>query len=127
MKLLNQSILALSVLGFATVALAADPLANTTWQTYDNGKAKAVVQITESGGELTGKIISTVDPKGQKFVGRTIMNGLKADGGGKYSGGKITDPENDKTYRLTANLSGDSLKLKGHLGPFSRSQVWKKK
>ena len=44
-------------------------------------------------------------------MGRTVISGLKADGGGK-SGGKITDPENGKTYRLTGTLSGNSLKLK---------------
>lgn len=126
MKLLNQSLLAVSALGLATAAMAADPLANTTWQTYDDGEPKALVKITESGGTLTGKIISTKNPDGKKFVGRTVIQGLKADGGGKYSGGKITDPENGKTYRLTAQLNGNSLKLKGHLGPFSRSQVWKK-
>lgn len=126
MKLLNQSLLAVSALGLATVAMAADPLANTTWQTYDDGEPKALVKITESGGVLTGKIISTKSAEGKKFVGRTVIQGLKADGGGKYSGGKITDPENGKTYRLTAQLNGNSLKLKGHLGPFSRSQVWKK-
>lgn len=124
MKLLNQSVLALSVLGIATVAMAADPLANTNWQTYDNGQPKAIVKITESGGVLTGTIVST---KTGKHVGSTVIKGLKADGGGKYSGGKITDPENGKTYSLTANLNGNSLKLKGHLGPFSRSQTWKKK
>ncbi|EGK12517.1 DUF2147 domain-containing protein [Psychrobacter sanguinis] len=126
MKLLNQSILALSALGLATVAMAADPLANTTWQTYDNGQPKALVKITESNGVLTGKIISTNRAEGKKFVGRTVMSGLKAEGAGKYSGGQITDPENNKTYRLTAELKGSDLKLKGHLGPFSRSQVWKK-
>lgn len=126
MKLFNQSVLALSALGLATVAMAADPLANTTWQTYDDGEPKALIKITESNGVLSGKIISTKKAEGQKFVGRTVIQGLKADGGGKYSGGKITDPENDKTYRLTANLNGNTLKLKGHLGPFSRSQMWKK-
>lgn len=127
MKLLNKTALALSTLGLATVAMAADPLANTTWQTYDNGEPKAVVKITESGGALTGKIVSTSRAEGKKFVGNTVIAGLKADGGGKYSGGKITDPENGKTYRLTANLNGSTLNLKGHLGPFSRAQVWKKK
>ena len=127
MKLLNQSLLAVSALGLATVAMAADPLHNTTWQTYDGSEPKATVKITESGGKLTGKIINTNKAEGKKFVGRTVISGLKADGGGKYSGGKITDPENGKTYRLTGTLSGNSLKLKGHLGPFSRSQTWKKK
>ena len=126
MKLLNQSILALSTLGLATVAMAADPLANTKWQTYEDGQAKAVVQITESGGVLTGKIISGNTAKAKQFVGRTVITGLKADGGGKYSNGQIIDPVDGKSYRLTAKLSGNSLKLKGHVGPFYRSQTWKK-
>ena len=108
-------------------ANAADPLHNTTWQTYDNGTPKAVVKITESNGVLSGKIVSTTRPEGQKFIGKTIISNLKADGNGKYSQGNITDPEKNKTYRLTATLNGSSLKLKGHLGPISRSQSWTKR
>ncbi|AMN50641.1 MULTISPECIES: DUF2147 domain-containing protein [unclassified Psychrobacter] len=127
MKLFTKSILAVAGISMATMAFAADPLANTTWQTFDDGKPKGVVKITESNGVLTGKLISTVSEKGKKHVGMTIISDLKADGGGKYSGGTITDPEKNKTYRMTANLSGDTLNLKGYLGPFSRSQTWKKK
>ena len=127
MKLFAKTTLAIAGISLASMAFAADPLANTTWQTFDEGKPKGVVKITESNGVLTGKLISTVSEKGKKHVGMTIISGLKADGGGKYSGGKITDPEKNKTYKLTANLSGSNLALKGHLGPFSRSQTWKKK
>ena len=127
MKLFAKTTLAVVGISLASMAFAADPLANTTWQTYDEGKPKGVVKITESNGVLTGKLISTVSEKGQKHIGMTIISGLKADGNGKYSGGKITDPEKNKTYKLTANLNGSNLDLKGHLGPFSRSQTWKKK
>ena len=127
MKLFTKSILAVAGISMATMAFAADPLANTTWQTFDEGKPKGVVKITESNGVLTGKLISTVSEKGKKHVGMTVISGLKADGGGKYSGGNITDPEKNKTYRMTASLEGNTLNLKGHLGPFSRSQTWKKK
>lgn len=127
MKLFAKTTLAVVGISVASMAFAADPLHNTTWQTYDEGQPKGVVKITESNGVLTGKLISTVSEKGQKHVGMTVISGLKADGGGKYSGGKITDPEKNKTYKLTANLSGSNLNLKGHLGPFSRSQTWKKK
>ncbi len=127
MKLFAKTTLAIAGISLASIAFAADPLANTTWQTFDEGQPKGVIKITESNGVLTGKLISTVSEKGKKHVGMTIISGLKADGNGKYSGGKITDPEKNKTYKLTANLSGSSLNLKGHLGPFSRSQTWKKK
>ncbi|MEN2752462.1 DUF2147 domain-containing protein [Psychrobacter sp. FBL11] len=127
MKLFTKSVLAAAGISMATMAMAADPLANTTWQTFDDGKPKGVVKITESNGVLTGKLISTVSEKGKKHVGMTIISDLKADGGGKYSGGTITDPAKNKTYRMTASLEGNTLNLKGYLGPFSRSQTWKKK
>lgn len=127
MKLFAKTTLAVAGISMASMAFAADPLHNTTWQTFDEGQPKGVVKITESNGVLTGKLISTTSEKGKKHVGMTIISGLKADGNGKYSGGKITDPEKGKDYRMTANLSGSTLNLKGYIGPFSRSQTWKKK
>ncbi|HCH26708.1 MULTISPECIES: DUF2147 domain-containing protein [Psychrobacter] len=127
MKLFTKTALAAAGISMATMAFAADPLHNTTWQTYDDGKPKGTVKITESNGVLTGKLIATNSAKGKKHVGMTVIKGLKADGGGKYSGGTITDPEKGKDYRMTASLNGNTLKLKGYIGPFSRSQEWKKK
>ncbi|WP_201533897.1 DUF2147 domain-containing protein [Psychrobacter ciconiae] len=127
MKFVTKSALAVVGMGLASVTFAADPLANTTWQTYEDGQPKAVVKITESGGVFTGKIIAGSTTKAKQYVGQTVISGLKADGNGKYSGGTITDPVKNKTYRLTASLNGSTLNLKGHLGPFSRSQTWQKK
>lgn len=127
MKFLTKTTLAVAGISLASMAFAADPLANTTWQTFDEGQPKGVVKITESNGVLSGKLISTVSEKGKKHVGMTVISGLKADGNGQYSGGQITDPEKNKSYRMTANLSGNTLDIKGYLGPFSRSQTWKKK
>lgn len=127
MKLFTKTVLAVAGVSMATMAFAADPLHNTTWQTYDEGQPKGTVKITESNGVLTGKLIAANTDKGQKYVGTTIIKGLKADGGGKYSGGTITDPAKGKDYRMTASLSGSTLDLKGYIGPFSRSQQWKKK
>ena len=126
MKTTLKTLLAFSTMGLASVAFAADPLHNTSWQTFDEGQPKAVVKITESNGVLTGKIVSTTRPEGKKFIGKTIITGLKSQSNGKYSQGSITDPEKNKTYKLTATLNGSTLNLKGHLGPFSRTQVWKK-
>lgn len=126
MKTTLKTLLAFSTMGLASVAFAADPLHNTTWQTFDEGQPKAVVKITESNGVLTGKIVSTTRPEGKKFIGKTIITGLKSQSNGKYSQGSITDPEKNKTYKLTATLNGSTLNLKGHLGPFSRTQLWKK-
>jgi len=127
MKLFTKAALAVAGIGIASMAFAADPLANTTWQTYDDGEPKGTVKITESNGVLTGTLVAANTAKGKKYVGTTVIKGLKADGGGKYSGGTITDPAKGKDYRMTASLSGNTLRLKGYIGPFSRSQEWKKK
>ncbi|MGO2340803.1 MAG: DUF2147 domain-containing protein [Psychrobacter sp.] len=127
MKFFTKTTLAVAGISLASMAFAADPLANTTWQTFDEGKPKGTVKITESNGVLTGTLIATNSSTGKKYVGTRVIKGLKADGGGKYSGGTITDPEKGKDYRMTASLKGSTLSLKGYLGPFSRSQTWKKK
>lgn len=127
MKLFTKSLLAVTGIGMASMAFAADPLHNTTWQTFDEGQPKGVVKITESNGVLTGKLIAGSTEKAKQYVGRTVIQDLKADGNGKYSGGTITDPARNKTYRMTATLNGNTLDLKGYIGPFSRSQTWKKK
>lgn len=128
MKLLTKASLAIATFGIATTAFAADPLANTTWQTYEDGQPKATVKITQTGSTFTGKIIDGNTDKAKTYIGRTVITGLKADGGGKYSG-KITDPVNGKTYSLSAELSGNTLKLRGYLGvkALGRTQTWKKK
>lgn len=126
MKNLYKTLIATTLMSVTCFAFAADPLANTTWQTFDEGTPKAIVKFTENKGILTGKIISTNRPEGKKHIGKTIISGLKAEGNNKYSEGSITDPEKNKTYKLTATLNGATLNLKGHLGPFSRSQTWKK-
>ena len=127
MKLFTKSMVAVAGISMATMAFAADPLHNTTWQTYDEGQPKGVVKITESNGVLTGKLIEGSTAKAKQYVGTTVIRGLKADGGGKYSGGTITDPAKGKDYRMTASLSGNTLNLKGYVGPIFRSQQWKKK
>lgn len=106
-------------------AFAAEPIVGV-WQTFEDGKPKAQVQISDAGGALSGVVIDGNTDKAKTYIGRTVISGLKADGGGKYSGGTITDPVNGKSYKLTATLSGNNLALKGHLGPFSRTQNWKR-
>jgi uncharacterized protein (DUF2147 family) len=57
----------------------------------------------------------------------TIMSGLKKDGD-TWSGGRILDPENGKTYRCTVNLAeqGRKLEMRGYVGIFFRTQVWER-
>jgi uncharacterized protein (DUF2147 family) len=140
---MHRRIIALLGLSLSALVHAADPLAETTWRTFDDvsGKPKVLVQFHEKNGVLTGVITqrlagSTVShcslckgkQKGQPLEGLQIISQLKPDGAGGYQNGEILDPKTGKTYSLKGKLSkdGQKLELRGFLG-FSllgRDQTW---
>ena len=117
------------------------------WTTYsdDGQEAQAVVRITESGGRLQGRIVRVLptreypapqfqcdDCEGQ-YAGadlRTVplIEGMEW-GGDEFSGGRITDPTNAKSYRGILRLDGpDRLRVRGFIGirALGRTQVWRR-
>ena len=125
-------------------AHAATPVGK--WTTYDDdtGKPKGIVEIWEKDGKLRGKIIKLLnlkpgdDPnpgcdkceghrKGKPVVGMTILWNMVQDDD-EWEDGKILDPENGETYRCKMWLEGhDKLKVRGYVGPFYRTQTWKRR
>lgn len=114
------------------------------WKSIDDksGKPKALIRITESGGELQGKIEKLFleadaekNPKcdkcegvykDQPIIGMTILFGLKKDGD-EYTGGKILDPGNGKLYSSKLSLAdGKKLNVRGYIGTpwLGRTQTW---
>lgn len=145
MKVLFRAAFALALVAGPMVALAAEfttPVG--TWKNIDDktGQAKALIQITESGGKLEGKIIKVLksddgpnpvckecdgERKNKPVEGMTIMWGLSKDGD-EWNGGQILDPKNGKIYKAKMSLDdgGRKLNVRGYIG-FSlmgRSQVW---
>ncbi|MFZ6876163.1 DUF2147 domain-containing protein [Undibacterium sp. Di27W] len=144
--------LVLSVLS-TFIALAGLPLVAQAeespvglWKSIDDksGKPKALIRITETAGELQGKIeklfleADVVDKnpkcdkceganKDQPIVGMTILSGLKKDGD-EYTGGKILDPGNGKLYssKLSIIENNKKLNVRGYIGApmFGRTQTW---
>jgi uncharacterized protein (DUF2147 family) len=113
------------------------------WKTIDDdsGEAKSLVRIVESAGVVSAVVekgllakpertvcdLCTDARKGQPIVGMTIIEGAKADESGqKWVGGEILDPNNGKTYRLELMPmdGGKTLRVRGFIGPFYRTQVW---
>lgn len=112
------------------------------WKTFDDEtkEAKSIVEITERGGKIYGKVIEILNPakknikcqncsgadKDKPVLGLEILKGLSKDGK-EYSDGKILDPSNGKLYKCTVSLDGnDKLKVRGYVGisAFGRTQVW---
>ena len=59
--------------------------------------------------------------------GMTIMSDFTYDGGGRWSGGRIYDPNSGKTYKCTlTQVDSDTLKVRGYIGIslFGRSDTW---
>ena len=115
-----------------------------TWNSIDDktGQSKAEIRIVDKGGALSGRIEKTLKPdakptctecsddrKDQPIVGLDIIRGgKKSSDSDVWEGGKILDPENGKEYRaeLTPIDGGKELQVRGFIGPFFRTQVWKR-
>lgn len=142
-----QTALLALALTLGTAAHAADSTPVGTWTTIDDatGKPKSIVEITESGGKLQGKVVEVLqseqgphpvckacdgDRKDKPVEGMTIIWDVEKDGD-IWSGGKILDPKNGKTYKvkLTVLENGAKLDVHGYVGfaLLGRSQIWERK
>ena len=136
----------LAAIIFASMALPAvaqmSPVGH--WHTLDEktNEVKSQIQITESGGVVSGKIEKLLrkdakqdavcdecsdDRKGKPLLGLEIIRGAKkAADKNVWEDGKILDPDNGKNYtlRLTPIEGGKKLEVRGSIGPFGRTQTW---
>jgi uncharacterized protein (DUF2147 family) len=99
-----------------------------------------IIEISVANdGSYQGKIVGGNDPqrldqhnpdparRSLTLLGQTILQGMKYDGGGEWSGGTIYDPDSGRTYKCRlARLDLDRLQVRGFIGIalLGRSQVW---
>lgn len=65
--------------------------------------------------------------RNRRLQGLTIMTGFQYDGDGRWTGGKVYDPNTGKTYKCTVTqLDDNTLKIRGYIGVslFGRSETW---
>ena len=140
---LSAGLGALCGLLLLTTAQAADPNSPIgKWKTIDDksGKPKSIVQITESDGALSGKIVELLegatektcskcegDLKDKPLVGMRILWDLKKEGD-EWSGGKIFNPADGGTYTGKAKLTDDgkTLDVTGSWMFIKRAQQWRR-
>lgn len=114
------------------------------WKTIDeSGKETSIIEIFGRKGKIYGKVLEIFpgpndqkdpvcekcdkdDPRyNKKVIGMEIILGLEKDDDA-YSNGTILDPKNGKVYDCKIWIEGSELKVRGYLGPFFRTQTWKK-
>lgn len=59
-------------------------------------------------------------------LGKPIVMGMEAEASGGYSGGTIWDPESNKTYKSKMTINGNTMTIKGCIGPICSGQKWTK-
>ena len=114
------------------------------WATHSDktGEVQAHVVITQRGGKLYGRIVQVLDPtakrgglcekcpddrKNQPMASLEIIRDMNAQAeAGQWSGGRVLDPEDGREYRLKLipQPDGQSMAMRGYLGPFYRTQIW---
>ncbi len=105
-------------------------------------KPEAIVQVWKQGGKLYAKIVKLFTKKGEDpnpkchhckgwrknrpIRGMLFVWNLKETGKGVWSGGKILDPDEGKTYtcKLWVAENGKKLKVRGYVWVFYRTQTW---
>ena len=130
--------------GLALPALAQSMSPVGAWNTIDDEtkKVKSVVRITEKDGVVSGTVEKIVDPakqdskcdecpsddprKGKPVIGMTILTDLKKESDTVWSGGKILDPNNGKSYnaKVTVIDGGRKLEMRGSILFIGRTQTW---
>ena len=124
----------------ATAAFAQDVIGK--WK-LDDGTA--IVEVYKSGDAFNGKIVwlekptdedgapakdkNNPDPalRKRELIGLNMLSGLKKTAENEYSGGKIYDPGNGKTYNCSMKVEGKVLKVRGSLdkkGLIGRTMDW---
>jgi uncharacterized protein (DUF2147 family) len=88
-----------------------------------------VVQIFPKPGEEPNPLCQKCPKDDSRYrkpiLGMEIIQSLQKSGN-EYIGGTVLDPEEGKVYRCKIWLEGNTLKLRGYVGPFFRTQTWQR-
>jgi uncharacterized protein (DUF2147 family) len=104
---------------------------------------KVTVRIAPCGPNLCGSIVALAKPlnkagkpkldkdnpnkalRNRPLIGLTILSNMKPSGENKWQG-KIYNADDGRTYSSYMKLSGDNMKVKGCVGPFCKTMVFKR-
>ena len=103
-----------------------------------------VFRITEQDGELKGKVEKVLkggvedssgrcpkcqgENKDKPVVGMTIIWGMHKDSDGRWSGGKILEPDTGKIYtcKIEPVEGGKKLNVRGSIAFLGKTQTWER-
>ncbi|MFT3844718.1 MAG: DUF2147 domain-containing protein [Lacibacter sp.] len=135
-------LLFISVVSFASAQDNKDAIIGS----WKNGEGTGIIQIYKNGDKYQGKLIwlkEPVDPETGKpkldkkhpdeknhsrpLIGLVNMWGFKYTASNEWTGGKIYDPKNGKTYSCKISMeNNDKINVRGYIGVslIGRTDVW---
>lgn len=121
-----KNVLAAALIALPMVANAGD--VTGLWQTAVNDEGRYLhVQISacaSNPAEICGTIVQGFGGASQDNNGKPIIWGMRANGEDNWRKGRVWAPDDDKTYKSSMSLSGDTLEVEGCVMIFCRSQNW---
>lgn len=122
---MTASVIAAPVMAFADGA-------HGTWKTNVNDAggylevtiAPCAADASKTCGLVTRAFKAGVEDPRYQYVGKPIIENMTSDGGGRYSGGTVFDPENGKTYKSKMSVDGDTLDVEGCVAILCEGEVW---
>lgn len=113
------------------------------WVTVDDnsGKKRSIVEISERSGKAFGKIVQLFREPGEeadpicdecdpaddrynkKVIGLEFIRDMVREAD-EWTDGTILDPENGKVYDCKLWVEDGSLKVRGYVAFFFRTQTW---
>jgi uncharacterized protein (DUF2147 family) len=145
----RQTLASLSIamlcLAVATSSARAGDAAMTPVGVWATERAGARVKIEDCGGKLCGTLIWLKEPldkqgkdkldssnpdaslRSRKLIGLALLRDFVPDGAAVWSGGKIYDPDDGKTYSCNLTMQdAKTMRVRGYIG-FSllgKTQIW---
>lgn len=113
----------------AGAAFASDPVEGV-WRTEPGDSGGYLhVSVYGCGDAICGVIRKAVNDRGEvndsyEHLDRRMIWDMRAEGGGRYGGGKIWAPDRGKTYNSKMTLDGDRLTVEGCVVFICRGQTW---
>jgi len=117
------------VLLFTTNTSTADQGAVGIWQSESTDEGYLHIAFDHCGNRMCGKILMAYSLEGEtndtyEHIGKNMVWGMKSTSRSSWSGGKIWDPTNNKTYKSKMSIEGDILSVSGCVLFFCKAQKW---
>jgi uncharacterized protein (DUF2147 family) len=130
--------------GMALAAPDADP-AEGVWLTAEGDAQVRIAPCADQADQLCGTIVWLKDPldergqpvrdvhnpkpglRSREILGLQLLHGLRRRGVGQWTGGRVYNSDNGKSYRARIQVSAQgALRIEGCLLLFCSGETWKR-